>query len=155
MGQQVVCMKTNSSRVNAGVFSVSSRQKFRKGFVNRCAVGLGKRRPDATMPNRSSALFALLLLSTALGGCAQTTLVGTNSPQHGGALAWDGAGEDPNLSPQNFAARPRPVSSARQASEASAADQDAELAQNLVICRGCIAKPEPPAQDTAAVVARR
>lgn len=107
-----------------------------------------------TMPNRISPRFAVLLLSTALAGCAPSTLVGTYNSQPAGAFAWDGAGEDPNLSsPQKFALRSKPMSGAAQASDGSAADQDAKLAQELVICRGC--GTAPAAQATAAVIARQ
>jgi hypothetical protein len=115
---------------------------------------LGERLPDAMMPNRISTRFAVLLLSTVLAGCAQTAFVGTNSSQPG-AFAWDGAGEDPNLSPQKSAWRSTPASGARQASDGSAADEDAELAQNLVICRGCATKPTPSAEASAAMIARQ
>lgn len=107
-----------------------------------------------TMPNRISPRFSVLLLSTALAGCAPSTLVGTYNSQPAGAFAWDGAGEDPNLSsPQKFALRSKPMSGAAQASDGSAADQDAKLAQELVICRGC--GTAPAAQATAAVIARQ
>jgi len=108
------------------------------------------------MPNRISFRFAVLLLSTALAGCAQSTLVGTTNLQPAGAFAWDGTGEDPNLSsPQKFPRRSKPASSAAQASDGSAADQDAKLAQDLVICRGCATTPAPAAQASAAVIARQ
>jgi hypothetical protein len=108
------------------------------------------------MPNRISFRIAVLLVSTALAGCAQSTLVGTYGSQPDGAFAWDGAAEDPNLSsPQKFPLRSKPASAAAQASDGSAADQDARLAQDLVICRGCATTPAPAAQASATVIARQ
>jgi hypothetical protein len=108
------------------------------------------------MPNRISFRIAVLLVSTALAGCAQSTLVGTYSSQPDGAFAWDGAGEDPNLSsPQRFALRSKRASGVARASDGSVADQDARLAQDLVICRGCATTPAPAAQASATVIARQ
>jgi hypothetical protein len=108
------------------------------------------------MPNRISFRFAVLLLSTALAGCAPSTLVGTYNSRPDGVFAWDGAGEDPNLSsPQKFALRSKPASGAAQASDGSAADRDAKLAQDIVICRGCATTPAPSTQASAAVIARQ
>ncbi|VIO73921.1 hypothetical protein [Bradyrhizobium ivorense] len=85
---------------------------------------------------------AVLLLPFALGACAQYAQFGmTTSTQPGqGPIAWDGAGQDPNL--------PAPRRQARNASPAVAqsADADDQLARKLVICSTCI-KPAPaPAQ---------
>jgi hypothetical protein len=84
---------------------------------------------------------ALLLVSLALAGCAMTPRAQlasetTVTPRH---YAWDGVGgEDPNR-PKRTAARAVP------GQDATGPDQDAQLNQSLVICKGCLRSP--PSED--------
>jgi hypothetical protein len=82
---------------------------------------------------------AVLFLPIALGGCAQYAQYGMTSsmPPGQGPIAWDGAGQDPNLPPPRRQAR-----NASPAVAQSAADADDQLARKLVICSTCI-KPAP------------
>lgn len=87
---------------------------------------------------------AALLVSLALTGCAvapQARLAA--DPAFRPAAAWDGAGEDgqprqtEHSGPARIAARPsQPLDASDQDAE------DAQLAQSLVICKGCL-RPQP------------
>lgn len=99
----------------------------------------------------NATLFAVLVSCTVLAGCAQTALTGAPG---GGVIAWDGAGRDPNL-PPSATTPSRRAAPVREAGDTAAQDQDARLAENLVICRGCIARPQPPQPSGAAIAARQ
>lgn len=94
---------------------------------------------------------AFLLLSLALAGCAvapQARLTSdTAVAPH--RYAWDGAGgEDPNQ-PRRTTERSQSAHTAARsvaAPDGTDLDQDAQLSQSLVICKGCL-RP-PPRDDT-------
>lgn len=87
---------------------------------------------------------AVLLLPVALGACAQYGMTTTTAP---GPLAWDGAGSDPNLPPQQRRARATAQAVAQSAdAQTSDADADDRLARKLVICSTCI-KPGAASPD--------
>jgi hypothetical protein len=96
----------------------------------------------------SACRIAILLLSLALGACAQYGV--TNTASTGArTFAWDGTGEDPNQ-PRRTPRRSANVAqaiepSANEPDLASDADADRKLASKLVICKGCI-KPQEMAE---------
>jgi hypothetical protein len=91
---------------------------------------------------------AFLLLSLALGGCAvgPQARLSSDTTFTPARYAWDGAGgEDPNQ-PARSVERPHSARSVA-AQDGTALDQDAQLGQKLVICKGCLRSP-PPAEDS-------
>jgi len=94
---------------------------------------------------------AFLLLSLALAGCAAgpQARLSSDTTFTPARYAWDGAGgEDPNQ-PTRSAERPHSTRSAARsisAQDGSEPDRDAQLAQKLVICKGCLRSP-PSAED--------
>lgn len=90
---------------------------------------------------------AFLLLSLALAGCVvgpQARLF-SDSTFTPARYAWDGAGgEDPNQ-PTRAAERSHSTRSAARsipASDGTEPDQDAQLGERLVICKGCLRSPQ-------------
>ncbi|MGY4479035.1 hypothetical protein [Bradyrhizobium sp. USDA 3364] len=80
----------------------------------------------------------VLFLPIALGACAQySQQYNMSAPPPGtGPLAWDGAGQDPNMpQPRRHARNASPMVPETQLSEA---DRDDRLARKLVICSTCI-----------------
>lgn len=91
---------------------------------------------------------AVLFLPIALGACAQYSqqYSMTTPPLGTGPLAWDGAGQDPNLPPPRRHARNASPAVAESSDvQVSEADADDRLARKLVICSTCI-KQTPAAQ---------
>jgi hypothetical protein len=86
--------------------------------------------------------IAILLLPIALGACTQYGLMNTSASIGPSAIAWDGAGEDPNLpQPAHKRVRNAPqvaAQSAVESEQASPEDADRALERKLVICSGCI-----------------
>ena len=92
---------------------------------------------------------AVLVLPIALGACAQVSQqysMTTPPPAGTGPLAWDGAGQDPNLpQPRRHARTASPAVAETSGAQLSDADADERLARKLVICSTCIKQP-PVAQ---------
>jgi hypothetical protein len=105
--------------------------------------------------------IAILLLPVVLGACAQYGATNTQASTGARAFAWDGAGEDPNQPRRT----PRRAANVAQATEPSVdepdlasdadADADRDLANRLVICKGCIKPPETAEQTDGSRVASR
>lgn len=98
---------------------------------------------------------AALLVSLALAGCAvvpQARLASDTAFRP--AAAWDGAGEE-GRPPRTEHSRPAPIA-ARPSQPLDASDQDAaadaQLAQSLVICKGCL-RPQPAGEARLAKAA--
>lgn len=93
---------------------------------------------------------AFLLLSLALAGCAAgpQARLSSDTAFTPARYAWDGAGgEDPNQPAR--AERPHATRSAARstvAQDGTEPDQDAQLGQKLVICKGCLRSPPPAAE---------
>lgn len=91
---------------------------------------------------------AVLFLPIALGACAQVSqqYSMTTPPPGTGPLAWDGAGQDPNLpQPRRHARNASPAVADTSPAQLSETDADDRLARKLVICSTCI-KQTPAAQ---------
>lgn len=90
---------------------------------------------------------AILLLSLALAGCAMAPQahLAADPAFEPARYAWDGAGgEDPNQ-PKRTAEGSQPTRSATRSISAQDGidpDQDAQLGQRLVICKGCLRSPK-------------
>ena len=100
---------------------------------------------------------AILLLPIALGACAQYGAMNTSASTGPRTFAWDGAGEDPNL-PRPAHRRTASASRAPEPAigeETGSAEADRNLASKLVICSGCIKRPEPSDQSDPARLASR
>jgi hypothetical protein len=103
--------------------------------------------------------IAILLLPLTLGACAQYGAMNPLASTEPRAFAWDGAGEDPNQPRRT----PRRAANVAQAIEPSVderdlaadADADRDLANKLVICKGCIKQPETAERTDGSRVASR
>jgi hypothetical protein len=106
---------------------------------------------------RRAGRVAILVLPIALGACAQYGAMNASPAIGPRMIAWDGAGEDPNL-PQPTRKRSNVASqlaerSSHEQPQDGAEDADRELAAKLVICSGCI-KSEPTTSDGSRVASR-
>jgi hypothetical protein len=103
--------------------------------------------------------IAILLLPLVLGACAQYGVMNTQASTGARAFAWDGAGEDPNQprrTPKHAANVARAIEPSVDEPDLTAdADADRELANKLVICKGCIKPPETAEQTDGSRVASR
>lgn len=90
---------------------------------------------------------AVFLLSLALAGCAMAPQahLAPDPAFKPARYAWDGAGgEDPNH-PTRAAEGAQPTRSASRSiatQDGTDPDQDAQLGQRLVICKGCLRSPK-------------
>ncbi|MCP1833325.1 MULTISPECIES: hypothetical protein [unclassified Bradyrhizobium] len=92
---------------------------------------------------------AVLFLPIAVGACAQVSqqYSMTTPPPGTGPLAWDGAGQDPNLpQPRRHARNASPAVAETSPARLSEADADDRLARKLVICSTCIKRTPVAAQ---------